>query len=142
MSHALSAADRAFREDFETGAVAPADFDHRAHVRLAYAYLVENDDEAAAGLMRDALHAFLRRHGIDPTKYHETMTRAWILAVRHFMARSPGAASADAFIDANPRLLDAKIMLTHYSAELLFSPEARARFVEPDLDAIPRHPRR
>jgi hypothetical protein len=30
-------------------------------------------------------------------------------------------------------------MLTHYSAEVLFSPEARARFVEPDLEKIPRH---
>jgi len=30
-------------------------------------------------------------------------------------------------------------MLTHYSAELLFSPEARAGFVEPNLDPIPRH---
>ena len=35
-------------------------------------------------------------------------------------------------------LLDPKIMLTHYSAERLFSPEARAEFVEPDIDPIPR----
>jgi len=28
-------------------------------------------------------------------------------------------------------------MLTHYSAEVLFSPEARARFVEPNLESIP-----
>ena len=27
----------------------------------------------------------------------------------------------------------------HYSAEVLFSDEARVQFVEPDLDAIPRH---
>lgn len=30
-------------------------------------------------------------------------------------------------------------MLTHYSADVLFSPEARAGFVEPDVQAIPRH---
>jgi hypothetical protein len=40
---------------------------------------------------------------------------------------------------SNPILLDSKIMLTHYSAEVLFSPEARARFVEPNLESIPRH---
>jgi hypothetical protein len=79
------------------------------------------------------------RNGIDPGKYHETLTRSWILAVRHFMDRAPAAASADAFIAANPMLLDSKIMLTHYSASVLFSPDARARFVEPDLEAIPRH---
>jgi hypothetical protein len=36
-------------------------------------------------------------------------------------------------------MLDTKLMMAHYSAELLFSDEARARFVEPDLDQIPRH---
>jgi len=34
-------------------------------------------------------------------------------------------------------LLDTKVMLIHYSAETLFSPEARASFVEPDLEVIP-----
>jgi hypothetical protein len=53
------------------------------------------------------------------------------------MEWSPGAESADAFIAANPQLLDARIMLTHYSAELLFAQEARAQFVEPDVDQIP-----
>ena len=34
-------------------------------------------------------------------------------------------------------LLDSKIMLTHDSASVLLSSDARARFVEPDLDPIP-----
>jgi hypothetical protein len=55
------------------------------------------------------------------------------------MHRSPEATSADDFIERNPLLLDSKIMLTHYSAGLLFSDAARAEFVEPDLDPIPRH---
>jgi hypothetical protein len=88
--------------------------------------------------MRAALHTFLDHHGVPATKYHETLTRAWVLAVRHFMSRNQATGSADAFIAANPVLLDSKIMLTHYSAELLFSDEARAHFVEPDLSAIPR----
>ena len=88
--------------------------------------------------MRETLLRFLARHGVDGSKYHDTLTRAWILAVRHFMARTPDAASADAFIDANPVLLDSKIMLTHYSTELPFSDDARRQFVEPDLDPIPR----
>jgi hypothetical protein len=40
---------------------------------------------------------------------------------------------------ANPVLLDSRIMLTHYSAELLFSPAARAAYVPPDLSGIPEH---
>jgi hypothetical protein len=141
MPHTVSAADRIFRSDFEEGRVIPAQFDHRAHVRLAYVYLTEGGVDAASDTMRNALSAFLERHGIDPAKYHETLTRSWILAVRHFMERTPATSSADEFIAANPMLLDSKIMLTHYSASLLFSAEARAQFVEPDLDAIPRHDR-
>lgn len=138
MTWLSSTDDRAFRLRFEEGAVPPAEFDHRAHVRLAYVYLTEEDEpEPAYRKMRAALHAFLAHHGIDRSKYHDTMTRAWTMAVRHFMDGTPGSVSADAFIEQNPTLLDSKIMLSHYSAGLLFSDEARSRFVEPDLDPIP-----
>jgi hypothetical protein len=54
-------------------------------------------------------------------------------------ARSADALSADEFIDKNPEMLDKKIMMAHYSAEILFSKEARATFVQSNLDPIPRH---
>ena len=53
------------------------------------------------------------------------------------MHRSPEASSADDFIVRNPLLLDSKIMLTHYSADLLFSDQARAEFVEPNPGSDP-----
>lgn len=137
--HELSDSDREFRLAFEAGAIAPADFSHRAHVRLAYVYLAEFGANAACDKLRAALVAFLAHHGIPAAKYHETLTRAWLLAVEHFMHRTPESASADDFIERNPVLLDSGIMLTHYSAELLFSDSARAGFVEPNLDPIPRH---
>jgi hypothetical protein len=139
MKHRLSASDQNFRAEFDACRLSPAVFDHRAHVRLAYVYLVEHDVETAHGLMQHGLLNFLRHHGIDASKYHETMTRAWVMAVRHFMEVSPGSESADTFIENNPKLLDSKIMMTHYSAEVLFSDEARAKFVEPNLSPIPRH---
>jgi hypothetical protein len=139
MKHELSLNDREFRAAFEAGAFAPADFSHRAHVRLAYVYLADCDVNLALERYRAALVGFLCHHDIPASKYHETLTRAWILAVHHFMHRSPQATCADDFIGRNPLLLDSKIMLTHYSAGLLFSEAARASFVEPDLDPIPRH---
>lgn len=139
MSIQLSKEDRAFRFQFESCKVPPAEFDHRAHLRLAYVYLAECDTEAAYRLMRDGLRNFLEYNGVDLSKYHDTMTRAWILAVRHFMEATTSAQSASSFIEQHPEMLDAKIMMTHYSAELLFSDEARAKFVEPDLDPIPRY---
>jgi hypothetical protein len=139
MKHLLSPSDRAFRTEFEAGTFPPAAFGHRAHVRLAYVYLADHDTDVAHQRMQNALVAFLRYHGVDVSKYHETMTRAWIMAVRHFMEISPGSGSSEAFMEHNPRLLDSKIMMTHYSAEVLFSDEARARFVEPNLSPIPRY---
>ena len=139
MKHEVSKADMEFLAAFEAGAFAPADFNHRAHVRLAYIYLAMNDVERATTLMRAAIVNFLKHHGITPTRYHETLTQAWILAVFHFMHRTPSALSAEDFVRQTPLLMDSRIMLTHYSAELLYSPRARQHFVQPDLDPIPRH---
>lgn len=142
MSHRISKEDRVFRKRFESGAFPPSKFNHRAHVRLAYIYLCENEPDEAHRKMRQSLQAFLAHHGLDSAKYHETMTQAWILAVRHFMVRSSlSAMSAEDFIDGNIRLLDSEIMLTHYTKDILLSAEARAAFVDPDLDPIPRHDR-
>lgn len=137
--HTVSAADRAFRAAFESCTYPPAEFNHRAHVRLAYVYLAEHTVDQALERMRTVILGFIAHHGADPIKYHETLTRAWILAVRHFMERSGDTAGGDDFIDRNPPLLDSRIMLTHYSKDLLFSTDARGAFVEPDLDPIPRH---
>jgi hypothetical protein len=138
MKHRISPEDRAFLEAFEACRVAPQAFDHAAHVRLAYVYLCEHSVDGAVQRMKAALLAFLAHAGVDPAKYHETITRAWVMAVAHFMERSEACDGAGAFMAANPELLDSRIMLTHYSAEVLFSPEARQRFVEPDIQAIPR----
>jgi hypothetical protein len=139
MKHQLSKTDNEFKDQFETCVLPPSEFDHRAHIRLAYVYLVENDDDMACQLMRDSLLNFLNHNGVELSKFYETMTRAWILAVRHFMEKDSGAESANSFIENNPKMLDKNIMMTHYSAELLLSDKAREHFVAPDLDPIPRY---
>lgn len=138
MHHHASSADLEFLRDFEACRVAAEDFDHAAHVRLAYIYLCEHSVDSATERMKQSLLAFLGHLGVGPGKYHETITRAWVMAVAHFMRRSEPCASADAFMAGSPQLLDSKIMLTHYSAEVLFSPAARESFVAPDIQEIPR----
>ena len=135
-SHQASEEDRNFQLAFEACSVAPAGFNHEAHVRLACIYLTDGEADSAVQKMRDALLHFLEHNSVPRSKFHETLTRAWVLAVQHFMNRSTSTSAAD-FIAKNPALLDSKIMLTHYSASVLFSPDARASFVEPDLDPIP-----
>ncbi len=139
--HRTADDDIRFRRDFEAFRIDPATFHHREHIRLAYCYLVAHGPDAAAAFVRASITALLRHIGVDPAaKYHETVTRAWVLAVDHFMhCDTVPAASADAFIDANPRLLDKNIMLIHYAHETLFSDTARDRFVAPDRAPIPLH---
>ena len=139
MRHRTSAEDRSFASAFEACEVPADSFDHAGHVRLAYVYLCEHTVDAAVVRMKDALLAFLTHLGVSHTKYHETITRAWIMAVSHFMSESIPCESAAAFMANNPRLLDSKIMLKHYSAEVLFSPEARQSFVKPNIRPIPEH---
>ena len=139
MAHKFSMEDNLFRRRFEAFEIPAEQFDHRAHVRLAYIYLCESGPDRAAASMKRALLAFLEHLGTEPAKYHETITQAWIGAVNHFMASSGPCNSFTEFIAENEILLDTKIMLSHYSAEVLFSDEARAKFVHPDISPIPKH---
>jgi len=111
MKHRISPEDDRFRRAFETQQVSPADFDHAAHVRLAYIYLCEGSIESAVESMKAALLAFLAHLGVGPAKYHETITRAWIMAVDHFMNLSPPCSSSADLVRLHPQLLDSKIML-------------------------------
>jgi len=140
MNYSVSKEDREFQKQVESLQIPIAEFNHRAHLRLAYIYLTENSVSVSVQLMRKALVGLLRHIGIDPSqKYHQTLTEAWVLAVHHFMKRSNGSNSSDEFIEKNAALLDSKIMLTHYSKDVLFSEQARAAFIEPNLDQIPRY---
>ncbi|HYM35770.1 MAG TPA: hypothetical protein VET48_10270 [Steroidobacteraceae bacterium] len=137
MRHAISTEDREFLRRFTACEVDVTAFHHREHVELAYTLLVLFGLQGAVDRMRQLLHAFIRHHGIDVAKYHETITAAWLRGVLHFMEHSNPRTSAASFIDANPILLRPGIMLSHYSRELLFSERARKEFVEPDLEPIP-----
>jgi len=134
MNEKISLADIEFKEMLESLKLPLEQFNHRAHLRLAYIYLTTTNVDNAEQLMKSALNAFLNHNGVDASKYHETLTRAWVLAVHHFMFKTPYAANADEFIETNKQLLDTNIMMAHYCSKTLFSDRARACFVEPDLE--------
>lgn len=130
--------DCRFAQRFESGEVDPADFNHRGHLRLAYVYLCnEPSATVARDRMRSAIKGFLVRHSVDPAKYHETLTAAWMDAVRYFIARADSPRSFRELIGVDDRLLDKDIMLTHYTRERLFTKRARRSYVAPDVSLIP-----
>lgn len=133
----VSDSDRSFVDAFEQCAIGTAEFDHAAHLRVAYVYLCETSSAAASDRMKDSLLNFLAHINADPGKYHMTLTVAWMHAVRHFMKQTRASSCFADFIDRHPVLLDPEIMLTHYTAGTLFSDTARTTFVAPDIEPIP-----
>jgi hypothetical protein len=107
------AGDAEFARAFERGEIAPADFHHASHLRLALAYLDEcGSVDAAIDRMAAALRRFAAAAG-KSDKYHHTITVFWMRMVA--------------------RLLDTDLPLTYYSRERLSGDAARAAWAEPDL---------
>ena len=142
MANQASQEDLAFVRAFEAYEIKSGELDHRSHLRLAYTYLCGHDPQTTLQLIRQAILDFLVHAGVKPeSKYHETITQAWILTVDWSMATTPGTRSASEFLAANPMLLDSGLLAKHFSAERLSSDTARKRFVAPDRAPIPRRDR-
>src|SRR5262245_25879050 len=120
-------------ERFEALAIAPADFGHPEHVRLAFALLSREPDFGAAALrFRTALRRFADAVGAT-AKYHETLTWAYLALVAERMAADPDGDSR-AWIARHPDLLDHRggALARYYDvAAITASPVARAVFVLP-----------
>lgn len=111
---------------------------HTAHLTVALWYLLNHPLEDATVLIRNGIKRFNASHGIVTTPtggYHETLTIFWIRTVHNYLKRCKSeersfVALANGLIES---CADSKLPLEFYSREHLFSTEARANFVEPDL---------
>jgi hypothetical protein len=124
--------DETFLSRFEAASL--PSFDHRDHLRVAFAYARRGGIEHAVARAREGLRRFAAAHG-EPGRYHDTLTTAWARVVGHHAMQ--GSDDFDAFLAAHPRLLERDLLSAHYSRARLFSAAARAAFVEPDLLALP-----
>jgi hypothetical protein len=124
--------DADFLARFEAGTL--EDFSHEDHLRMAFAYARRGGVEGAVEGAR-RVRALAARLGA-PGKYHETLTVAWARVVGHHALADEALAFPD-FLDRHPQLLRRDLLSAHYSRERLFSDEARAAFVEPDLRPLP-----
>ena len=119
----------------ERGEIANEDFHHVSHLHVAWVYLAESSSvRQAANKMRDTLRRFAATAG-KPQKYHETITLFWV----HLLSRAhadSGGERLEEIVRANPQLLEKNFPLAYYSAERLFSDEARTSWVEPDLKPL------
>jgi hypothetical protein len=119
----------------ERGEIANQDFHHASHLHAAWVYLVESSSiDQAAIKMRNTLRRFAASAG-KPEKYHETITLFWVHLLSGAHAGSCGA-SLEEILHANPQLLEKNFPFTYYSADRLFSDEARSSWVVPDLKPL------
>lgn len=119
----------------ERGEIPNHRFHHASHLHVAWVYLAESlSVQEAANKMRQTLRRFAAGAG-RPQKYHETITLFWV----HLLAWAQNVSRAERLEDvvhANPQLLEKNFPLTYYSASRLFSDEARASWIEPDLKPL------
>jgi hypothetical protein len=121
---------------FEGASISRDKWKHAEHLTVALHYLMLHDFETATAKMRDGIFKLLMAFELDLSKempYHETLTIFWMRTVAEFNDSKNGAPLLD---KANELVAtyDKDYPLKFYSREYLFSDDAKARFVEPDIE--------
>jgi hypothetical protein len=121
---------------FEDATISRDKWKHAEHLTVALHYLTLHDIETATAKMRDGIFKLLTAFEIDRSKempYHETLTVFWMRTVADFnasMDSTPLLEKANELVEKYDKDYPSKF----YSRGYLFSDEARARFVEPDIE--------
>src|SRR5262245_21175641 len=105
-------------ENFESLAIPVAEWNHRAHVTVAYLFLRELPFDQAAARMRSGLHAILGHFKIEQTQtqgYHETLTLAWMRVIAAMMSAYGPSDGAEAFLEQHPHLASRHLLRLYYS---------------------------
>lgn len=123
---------------FEDASISRDSWKHAEHLTVALHYLMTHDVETATTKMRDGIYNLLTKgFEVDLSKempYHETLTIFWMRTVAEFNA---GTSSISLLEKANELVAtyDKDHPLKFYTREYLFSDDARARYVLPDINS-------
>lgn len=135
--------DAAFLAAFEAASIPLSEWNHAAHLRVAYTYLRRHPLPEAIDRMRAGIQAYNRVHQVPDAidrGYHETMTQAF-MRVLDAMLRVHGAGdTAEAFFAVQPQLTSRYLLRLYYSRGRIMSAEAKHNFVLPDLAPFPVGP--
>jgi hypothetical protein len=124
---------------FEKAELSRDDWRHSDHLVVALYYLSHHDLETATNKMRSGILNLLANgfkvNLSEEMPYHETLTVFWMRTIADFNASKNGEPLISKTAEMVERF-DKDYPLRFYSRELLFSDEARARFLEGDLKTI------
>ena len=128
---------------FESCSIPLAQWNHRAHLTVAYLLLREHGLEEATDRMCRGVQRYNAANNIRQTPtggYHETLTIAWMRILHTTMGAYGPADGPDSFFEQHPHLLSKVLLRLFYSRERIMSDEARRGWVEPDLAPLPHLP--
>jgi hypothetical protein len=131
--------DSEFLEAFECCTLTREQWTHDAHVRVAWLYLGLLPYEYAVQAIRSGIQRLNERVLKKDMAYHETITVAYARLIASVRNGLPASHGLDSVKQVAPALFDRELsaLLKHYSRERLFSAEARACWVNPDLNPLP-----
>ena len=136
MNSHFDLSDEQFEQAFAECSLAPELFTHEAHIRLAWIHIKKYSEKQAIENVCSQIQRFVAFLGVQD-KYNETLTVAAIKAVKHFMDKTEIEGFAQ-FIEQHSRLKYnfRELLALHYGFDIFDSPEAKARYLEPDLIAF------
>jgi hypothetical protein len=123
--------DDEFLSAFQSWDLPLSGFRHGDHLRLAWLHLHRISVAEAELQVRNGIRRFAERHGL-PHIYHDTVTRAWVrlLATHH-------EPSFSEFLSKHEDRLNAGLLHSFWTPELLASQQARRGWVAPDRMPLP-----
>jgi hypothetical protein len=115
---------------------------HRAHLITGLWHHHHYSEMEAICLLRSGIIIYNASLGGENTYekgYHETLTIFWCKILRHFISANPGLPFAEAckhFLESEWSSKD--LPLKYYTRDVLFSVDARAMWLRPNIDGHPK----
>jgi len=128
---------------FEACAIGKPGWNHEAHVRVAWLHLRRDPFTTALAKLGAGIRRLNAAHGVVEgleAGYHETLTCAFLCAIWATMQSAPPSTSSEEFWSANPHLWARTLPRLYYTRERILTPDAKARFVPPDIAPLPSPP--
>jgi hypothetical protein len=117
---------------------------HEGHVAATAGLMLLHPEIEAEQALRGLIRRLNDSHGVpnsDTRGYHETITRYFLLALRHALARDdatlPPHARVNALLAGGVLGSGKRTLAPYWSDEVLFSLRARREWVPPDRAPLP-----
>ena len=122
-------------ELFEAAEFPIEQWDHLAHLTVAYCYLRRHPYDEALEAMKRGIKRFNEVHQ-PKNGYHETLTIFWMRVIHAAMSHHGAEEDHRHFFGLHNHLLGKRLPLLFYTPPALFTEHASKHWVEPDLNPL------